>query len=91
MGDHFDSPAGATQFDWEEVAKAFQAERDQLDQQVEALLSAVENHRLFHVGGGLGAFHAAKHRTDEETRALEAEMDRNLWAAADQVRKERGT
>ena len=42
MADHFDSPASSTQFDWEEVAKAFQAERDQLDQQVEALLSAVD-------------------------------------------------
>jgi len=63
-------------------------ERDQLRQQVEKLLGAVENHRLFHVGGGLGAFHAAKRRSDEETREVEAQQDRNLWTAADQVRKE---
>jgi hypothetical protein len=73
---------------WQEVASAFQSERDQLRQQVEKLLGAVENHRLFHVGGGLGAFHAAKRRSDEETREVEAQQDRNLWDAADQVRKE---
>jgi len=65
-------------------------ERDQLRQQVERLLGAVENHRVFHVGGGLGAFHAAKRRSDEETREVEAQQDRNLWDAADQVRKELG-
>lgn len=66
------------------------AQRDQLDQQVRELLERIENHRLWHVGGGLGAFHAAKRRTDEEQQEADAQQDRNLWAAADKVRKERG-
>jgi hypothetical protein len=130
MADQFDSPAGATEFDWEEVAKAFQGERDQLqadlaecyrltgsdpdgapdsmlakhavqavrelreecDQredsglQVEKLLSAVEAHAAEWDESYL------PDGPDRRTETMLARIwddDQKLYAAADQVRKER--
>lgn len=77
------------------VAK-LEAERDQLDQQVETLLSAVEEHRIDQIVqcnkcGYVGRNEIHDSATGCTYAAVPSLRDQGLYAAADQVRKERGT